>query len=346
MGESVPARALAPAASAVHPTDRVAVLWGGGLGDALAIRPLLQRLSARLERPPLFLCASAGYVGLWSRLGVKVEEVAIPRAPGPALHFLRGLGAFDLVYLGPTPTLPTRLLARAMRAKRVWSEPGVAPDQFIPEVVCLDVHRLGLAQPGEQVAPYGGAPLFVSSGTPLAPLPKPYLAVHLTARPHWEAKQWPVERWVEWLARFLAATSWDLVCLGSAEEADAIRGAVQALVPALQPRVHVETSLPLDQVEQRIAQSEGLVGHNSGLMHVALALQKRTVVLTGSPARFWRPRAPSALNLTSGLCGLACNQHRCPVPLFRAKCIRALDVATVHEAVLSHVVAATGRARA
>jgi hypothetical protein len=338
--DAEPHAAPVPPSARLLATDRVAVLWGGGLGDALALRPLMQRLSARLRDPPLFVCASAGYSGLWDELGVRVAEVRVPRDTARAWRCVRGLGVLDLVYLGPHPTWPTRALASVMRSRRAWAVLGESPDEFIPDTVCRDVRRLGLAEPGEDVTRYGGLPLFRASAPPLAPIAAPYLAVHFTARPHWQAKQWPVEGWLAWLELFLQTHSWEVVCLGSADEKTTIDAALARLPESSRRRVRIETGLPLSQVEQRLRESAGVICHNSGLMHVAVALRKRTVVLTGSPARFWRPAAPWVLNLTSGECALACNQHRCPVPLFRAKCIRSLSVQAVHRAVQSHIAGA------
>ena len=56
------------------------------------------------------------------------------------------------------------------------------------------------------------------------------------------------------------------------------------------------------------------------------------VVDSTSSARFWRPPYAHVKNVTSGACELACNQYRCPVPFYRARCIRELGVDPVFEA--------------
>jgi len=79
--------------------------------------------------------------------------------------------------------------------------------------------------------------------------------------------------------------------------------------------------------------SVGVICHNSGVMHLAAMLGKTTLALTGSSATFWRPPYAHVTNLSSGACNLACNQYRCPVPFYRAKCIRELEVRDVMKVV-------------
>lgn len=313
--------------------SRVAILGGGGLGDLLAARPLLQALDG-LDRPAAYCSARFAQPGLLHLMGVRAEEVVLPREPRAAAGRLRDLGDFDLLYLGPHPTWRTRLLARTMKARRIWAQPGQHADQFLPEVLALDAQRLGLVP--SAAPPYGTLPLFVAPPPQARPPAGRYLVVHLTARPHWHAKQWPLERWAALLEQ-LAGAGIPVLCLGTPDEAAAIDAALERVAPAARTLVRIETALALSDVERIIAHSAGVVCHNSGIMHIAVALQRPTVVLTGSSARFWRPTLPWVLNLDSGRCGLACNQHDCPVPFFDARCIRDLGLAEVFAAVRRHV---------
>jgi ADP-heptose:LPS heptosyltransferase len=68
-------------------------------------------------------------------------------------------------------------------------------------------------------------------------------------------------------------------------------------------------------------------------------LGKPTLVLTGSAPHFWRPPYAHVLNLDSGRCALACDQYRCPVPFYRARCIRELELGTVIAAVRERLLA-------
>lgn len=320
-------------ALALDRADRVAVLWGGGLGDLLVIRPLLQRLAARLARPADFVCASFVAPGVAAAAGAPVTEVPVPRAPGAALAAARRLGPYRLVYLGPHPTWRTHALAAAVRGA-IWSRPGGGPHEFIGDTLWRDVVSLGLADPSEAPQPYGTRPLFAGLAPEPPPIGAPYLVAHLTARPHWQAKQWPGPLWREVLRRVLAETPLHVVCVGTAPEHDAIAAQLAGLDAS---RLRLETGLSLPQLEQRVLSSVGVICHNSGVMHVAAALRKPTVALAGSSPRWWWPSMPWVLSLTSGRCGLECNQHRCPVPLFHAKCIRALGVDQVHDAVRRHI---------
>lgn len=315
-------------AKAVEAKDRFAVFWGGGLGDLLAIRPLLTALGTRLTAPPYFFTTARHLEGLFGDLGLQAQLQMLPTAPKEALAVFRRLGVrFDWIYLGPHPRLKTRLLARVVGAGRIWSHRHPGVDGFVVEQVAADMRAFGLEVP---LQPYGG-----SAGLARADVavPRDYLVFHPGAKPRWETTRWPTEHWRALLQRTLAASAVDVVLVGVAAERALLEALVQDLDPALRRRVQVAADWTLPQLTSALEGSRGVVCHNSGVLHLAAALGKRTLALTGSSARYWRPPYPHVVNLTSGACGLACNQYRCPVPFYRARCIRELDVQTVLAAV-------------
>ena len=309
----------------VEPKDRFALFWGGGLGDLLAIRPLLMALEGRLETPPYFFTTAHHLEGLFDALGLEVRLRVLPTGPREALAVFRNLGVrFDWIYLGPHPRLRTRLLARVVGARHIWSCRHTEVDSFIVEQLAADIRALGLEGPSQ---PYGGAAALARAEVTV---PRDYLLFHPGAKPRWETTRWPVQNWRELLRRTLAASEVDVVLVGVQTE----RPLLEALIggSALGGRVQLAADWSLSQLTSAVERSRGVVCHNSGVLHLAAALGKRTVALTGSSAHYWRPSYPHVLNLTSGACGLACNQYRCPVPFYRARCIRELDVGTVMDA--------------
>jgi ADP-heptose:LPS heptosyltransferase len=66
---------------------------------------------------------------------------------------------------------------------------------------------------------------------------------------------------------------------------------------------------------------------------VATFLGKKTVCITGSSARYWQPPYPWVQNSTSAACTLACNRYTCPIPFYRAKCIKSITVEDVWRAI-------------
>ena len=306
------------------PRDRFAVFWGGGLGDLLAIRPLLLALEGRLEAPPHFFTTAHHLEGLFEALGLKVQLHVLPTGPREALAVFRRLGLrFDWIYLGPHPRLKTRLLARVVGAGCIWSRRHPEVDGFIVEQVAADMRAMGLDAP---VQPYGGG---AGLARAQVTLPRDYLVFHPGAKPRWETTRWPAQRWQELLQRTLAASAVDVVLVGVETERPMLEALSRGLDDTGRRRVHVAADWSLPQLVSAVEGSRGVICHNSGVLHLAAALGKRTLALTGSSARYWRPPYPQVLNLASGACGLACNQYRCPVPFYRARCIRELDVATV-----------------
>lgn len=315
--------------------DRFAIFWGGGLGDILVLRPLLIALAERLETPPLFFTTASHLQGLFDTFGLKVELHVLPVGAAPALRHFRGLSQrFDWLYLGAYPRLKTRLLAKVVGAERIWDKRHTRTQAFIGEQVLADVHALGLNGSEATRLPYGG-------GWPTQALraPRPYVVLHSGAKERWETTRWPAMQWQGLLRELLAGSDLDLKLVGVESERAGLETLVQDLESKVRARVSIETALPLPALAATLEASRGVVCHNSGVLHLAAMLGKPTVAITGSSARFWRPPYGHVQNVTSGACELACNQYRCPVPFYRARCIRELDVATVLTAVREKLLA-------
>lgn len=318
----------------VKPSDRFAIFWGGGLGDLLAIRPLLMALAERLETPPYFFTTAQHLEGLFEALGLKVQSHVLPAAPREALAVFRRLGIrFDWIYLGPHVRLKTRLLAQVVGAEHIWSRHHPEVDAFIGEQISADIRALGLAA---TVQPYGGSAGLLRAQVSV-PNASDYLVFHPGAKPRWETTRWPADHWRELLRHVLAASVADVVLVGVGPERPMLESLLEGLDAAGRRRVHLATDWSLAQLASAVEGSRGVVCHNSGVLHLAAALGRPTLALTGSSARYWRPPYPHVMNLTSGTCGLACNQYRCPVPFYRARCIRELEVAAVIAAAKAHL---------
>lgn len=114
-----------------------------------------------------------------------------------------------------------------------------------------------------------------------APHPGPTVVfVHGTSR---EDKLWPVCDWIE-LGRRCLAAGWSVV-LPQAGEAEALRA--QAIAGALGPRAQVWPALGLDAVVDRMGAAQAVVGVDSGLSHIAVALDLPHVQLYNFPTA-WR----------------------------------------------------------
>lgn len=319
----------------VEAHHRFAIFWGGGLGDVLVLRPMLMALAERLQEPPLFFTTAHHLEGLFEDLGLAVQLHVLPTAPLDALKVFRRLGRLDWIYLGPHPRLKTRLLAQVVGAAHIWSVQHPDADVFIGEQVSADIRALGLLGPGVSAAPYGGAWDEVPAGPE-----QDYLVFHPGAKPRWETTRWPHGHWQELIRRVLAESMLDIQLVGTDSERELLDSLVAGLPDALRTRVRIGTQLSLQGLGKALMASRGVVCHNSGVLHLAAMLGRPTVAVTGSSARSWRPPYPHVANVSSGACELACNQYRCPVPFYRARCIRLLEVETAMQAVRERLLGA------
>lgn len=313
--------------------DRFAVFWGGGLGDILVIRPLLMALEDALEIPPDFFTTATHLQGLFQELGLRTALHILPKGPRAALRVFHDLGVhFDWLYLGPHPRIRTRLLAQGAGARRIWTRRHAGVDVFLGEQVLADVRAFGLKDPATIHLPYGGD---WRSGAAASGGRAPYLVMHPGVKPGWQTKQWPDERWGDLIAKLLQESKFDLHLVGTPSESAHLEALVAGQAASLRPRLQIHADLDLDGLAATIRGSRGVICHNSGVLHFAAMLGRPTLSLTGSSPHYWRPPYPHVFNLTSGACGLACDQYRCPVPFYRARCIRELSVETVMHAARS-----------
>lgn len=314
------------APSLVRTQDRFALFWGGGLGDILVVRPLLLALAQHLERPPYFFTTAQHLEGVFGALDLPVDLQVLPTAPLDALRVFRRLKVrFDWIYLGPHPRLKTRLLAEVVGARRIWNVRHLDAERFIGEQVLADVRDLGLAGLPAATLPYGGewGAHATHSGD------GGYLVLHPGAKGRWQTKQWPEEKWRELMAWLLEASRLRLILVGTPDEQAMLDGLKAAQPEGVCSRLQVRTDYALADLAVCLRGSRGVICHNSGVMHLAAMLGKPTLVLTGSAPLHWRPPYTNVQNLDSGLCRLACDQYRCPVPLYHARCIRGLELDAV-----------------
>lgn len=108
--------------------------------------------------------------------------------------------------------------------------------------------------------------------------------VHGTSR---DDKLWPVDHWVQ-LGKRVIDSGWR-IGLPQSNELEQTRAELIAAGLQFEKAFHVEVwpSLPLDQVLDRLALTQGVVGVDSGLSHIAVALDLPHVQLYNFPTA-WR----------------------------------------------------------
>jgi heptosyltransferase-2 len=137
------------------------------------------------------------------------------------------------------------------------------------------------------------------------------------------AKRWPGEKYAA-LARAMMAKGFAVALLGSGNDA-----AVTAEIATLAPGVlDLAGKTRLEDAIDLIAAARLAVSNDSGLMHIAAAVDTPVVAIYGSTSPQNTPPLASRSELV--WLGLACSPcHRKTCPLGHMNCLNTLDVARV-----------------
>lgn len=323
---------------ALDPSSRVGILWGGGLGDLLVLRVLLQAITGLLEERPVLMTTAFHLPKIFQEFCKDIEVLILSRDPKSLSAFVQGWKKqFDLLYLGPHPTLRTFLLGRLLAPRRLWVRRYPERPPYLVEQLRADLSALGVKESGLDEVLVKALPWEIQGGANPFGEKVPFLALHPGSKASWQTTRWPLENWRALIRRMLESTDYSLCLLGIESEAEMLSFLLAPLPHGFRKRVSLSLSQPLRDVAAVLDASSGVVCHNSGILHLATFLKKRTIALTGCSARYWRPCYPWVLNVTSGRCHLACNCYRCPVPFFRARCIGELRTDKVWRAVADHL---------
>jgi len=141
----------------------------------------------------------------------------------------------------------------------------------------------------------------------------------------WESKHWPPEYLGQLLQRMHAAGMPPAVLLGAPDDR---AFAERVLAACASPVVNLVGRTSLRELAAAIAQSELVVCHDSGPMHIAAALDKPLVAVFGptNPVRTG-PYSPRARVVSVPLSCAPCYERECP--LKHHNCMRQLPVEQV-----------------
>lgn len=271
------------------------VVRGGAIGDFVLTLPVLSALRRRFPGTRLTVMGRPGIAEL-ARAGGLADEIFSVESRGLAGFLVRdGDLDSDLVSLFAGQSLIVSYLFDpdgAFRANvgRCTSARFIAGPHR-PED-SLDLHATDAL-----LAPLASLDIFDADPIPRLPLPAdptsrgadpiPVLAVHPgSGSPR---KNWPEERWAELLRRLAEDSALPLFLIGGEAEGDRVPRLAASLPPG---RVAVAQDLPLVELAKRLVRCRGFVGHDSGITHLAAALNLPCVVLWGdSNAAVWRPRS-------------------------------------------------------
>jgi heptosyltransferase-2 len=319
------------------------------LGDAVMMGSLVQRLKAQDERRRISVLAPAYLSPVLARMPGVETTLANPVAHGAVKlaerwRFGRALkGRFEAAIVLPN-SLKSALIPFFAGVPRRTGFVGEARYLLLNDARVLDERRLPrlvdrfnlLAEPpGARAAPPAPAPrlradaeqvratlvsLGVDGGWPAVAL--------CVGAEYGPAKRWPAAHFAS-LARRLAGEGLTPWLLGSANDA-AIGAEIEGLAPGAATNLIGRTDL--GQAVDLIAAAGAVVSNDSGLMHVAAALERPLVALFGSSSPAATPPLTERATIISlGLPCSPCFARRCPLGHF--KCLNDLAPERVWSAV-------------
>ena len=140
------------------------------------------------------------------------------------------------------------------------------------------------------------------------------------------AKQWPTVHFAE-LGRQMARQGWDLWLFGSEKD----RAVCEGIAATCRVVTNLAGRTTLEQAVDLMSLADAVVSNDSGLMHVAAALERPLVALYGSSDPGFTPPLNADHEIVSlGLGCSPCFQRECP--LGTTACLVDMSVAQVEEA--------------
>jgi ADP-heptose:LPS heptosyltransferase len=273
---------------------RVLVIRGGAIGDFILTLPAIRLLresipGVRLEvlgyKPITELAVAAGLADATRNLEhAGMAKLFVPNAVlDDELH--EWLGSFNLVvsYLfDPDGILRANMERTGVKTfldcpHRVVAGEGHAAEQLARP---LEKVAMFLEDPAPVIALRGGLPV---------PQGKPVLAIHPGSGSL--RKNWPVEHWIT-AGKQLTADFPHLRLALITGEAEQERGITSQVVEGWRSLEFLHWDhLPLTELAARLSQASGLIGHDSGISHLAAACGVPCLLFFGptDPAT-WAPR--------------------------------------------------------
>ncbi|WP_297473015.1 lipopolysaccharide heptosyltransferase II [Ferrovum sp.] len=310
---------------------RILVIGAAWVGDAVLAQPLFSALHAASPELHLTVMGPRWTHGVLQRMP-EVDALLDHPFPHGRLDLpgrwrlgrrLRSMG-FDQAIILPN-SLKSALVPWVAKIPRRTGFIGEQRHWLLNDTRRLDTERLPLmAQRFLSLAdPQGRCP---------EPLPSPRLVIDpesqsrtlerlqlSRARPiailcpgaeYGPAKRWPAAHFAQ-VARHWMAQGWQLWILGSAKD-HPVGAEIASLVPA--PLHNLCGITTLEEAVDLMALARRVVTNDSGLMHVAAALERPLVALFGSSSpRFTPPLSAQARVLRLGLPCSPCFQRTCPL---------------------------------
>ncbi|HXZ48435.1 MAG TPA: lipopolysaccharide heptosyltransferase II [Usitatibacter sp.] len=326
---------------------RTLVVGPSWIGDAVLSHSLIQRLVQLDPGGSVDVLAPAWALPIYRRMPEVRQAIALPFGHGDLelgkrRAFARSLAPYDRAVVLPNSwksalvpwhaAIPVRTGYRGEMRYGLLNDLRALDERALPLIV---ERYAALAQPaGEALR---------------RPVPRPRLAADAASaaqtlrrlglasdRPaaafapgaeYGPAKRWPARHFAT-LARTLGGRGWQVWLLGSGADAPIAASIREAAGEAC---VDLAGRTSLDEAIDLLASAAQVVTNDSGLMHVAAALDRPTAALFGSSSpEFTPPLSPRARVLSLRLACSPCFARVCP--LGHTDCLEKLDPRAVLEA--------------
>ena len=269
---------------------RILVIRGGALGDFILTLPVLAALRLHFPSHALEILGGRPFVSL-ALAGGLAGRVSALDSPALAGFFARGgswpeemtayFAGFEVIvsYLFDPERIFQSNVSRCGRARFIAGphRPDQSPGLHATQALLCPLETLGIR--GADPRPRLTLP---------APAQRPAdqpLALHPGSGG--ERKNWPESKWAELLRRLAAETDWNFLLIGGEAEGGRCRRLAAGLP---QERARLAENLPLVELARLLQTCAAFIGHDSGITHLAAALDLPGLVLWGpSSEAVWRP---------------------------------------------------------
>jgi heptosyltransferase I len=287
---------------------RIGVIQPTAIGDMLLISGLLRHLRDRLPGAEIHVFHGPSNAAALALLPVEVVgHCCIFRQPWQALGELRRAGLDVLINCAPWTRLTALITALAGAKTTIGFRSAGQYVHFACDLTApysparheVENHR-ALA---EHFGPLDEYRLDVQLREPPQPIDLPFarlVLMHVSAGgSRARSKSWPAAHWAA-LARRLAARGWVIGFTGAAGDGQVIRRIIEATQLPHGQCLSLAGRLSLPQLAHVLARARLLVTIDTGIAHLAAALDSAVVGLHG-PTRFerWGARAARATGLNA-----------------------------------------------
>jgi heptosyltransferase III len=285
---------------------KILVIRGGAIGDFILTLPVLSALRRQFSEAHIEVLGYPHIADL-ALLGGLVDQVRSIEGRSLAVFFARHadlseelreyFASFAIIisYLYDPDQIFQANVARCSKAQFIAGPHR--PDENLKLHACKV-----FLQPLERLAIFDADPV---PRLPLNSQVKTFDSLALHPGSGSERKNWPEKKWSELIAHLLKETNLNLLLIGGEAEASRLER-LSADLPS--ERFELAKNLRLVDLAARLRSCHAFIGHDSGVSHLAAALNLRSLLLWSETIEeIWRPPNPrtKVIRHEEGLAGIS-----------------------------------------